>query len=379
MATAPLQIMIVGFQTTPTLIGGLDRTLQTQNIVLLHTSDHTSKAEQISTVYQKYKIQPHLFKIQSAFDPKQIQQDLEKLKSWLETQFPNQRPTFNFTIGTKLQAVLYTQFAQEKGWQINYIDNQDQLLWLSPADTPPQQLEDRITIEDALLANGYRITQKQPLPETPAYAQVTHKIIEQLNRFEKPLRQLNYLAFTSKKLSVALPANMSESMQALLQLFQKAGFIKIQGERLIFINEAARFFANGGWLEIYLANHIRQLSHKLPPLQDFALGLEVENLSTGVRNELDCVVLFNNALHIIECKTKYFKSGGNPEGAGVQALYKLDTLSGFIGGAFSKGLLATIFPLTPSDERRASQYRIEVIKGKQLQTLQPTLKAWLEA
>ncbi len=376
MPTTPLQVLIVGDQPLPNLIAALDPALQTKAVVMLHTPDYKPRALYLAKVLEKYHIKTLLFPMVSAFDPEAIQQGLGELATALKQHFPNQTPTLNFTIGTKLQAVLCTQFAQANGWQVVYVNNHDQLLWLNPQQ-PPHNLANRMTIEDALLANGYRVIRKQPLPQIPAYTQVTHQIIERLEVFEKALRQLNYLAFISHpKRPSKLPTEPDEAFRELLTLFQKAGFLTIKGQQIQFTNEEARFFANGGWLEVHLASTIRQLAQQLPDLQDHAMGLEVENIRTKVKNELDNVILFNNTLHIIECKTKYFKQGGNhPDG--TQAIYKLDTLGDFIGGAFARAMLATIYPLKQADERRAAQYGIRLVQDQEIKNLKETLSQWL--
>jgi len=369
--------MIIGDQLLPHLICGLDETLKTQNILLLHTPDRLNAAKRLATVFQKYHIQPHLLEIQSAFNPEHIQQDLNHLKTWLTTHLPQHRPTLNFTIGTKLQAVLYTQFAQKQNWHITYLNNQDQLIWLNPQNIPPHDLQDRITLEDALLIHNYRILKQQKLPQTPAYIQVTQNIIDRLEHLQNPLKTLNYLAFKAQNLKLPPLKNTTNHMQTLLALFIKSGFIKNKNNQLTFTSPQAKFFANGGWLEVHLAHHIQKLSQQLPQLQDHAMGLEVENITTGVKNELDNVILYNNTLHIIECKTKNFKKNTNPDGDGAQALYKLDTLADFIGGAFAKTMLATIFPLTKSDQKRAQQYQIELLTGTNIKHTQTKLKNWL--
>ena len=68
---------------------------------------------------------------------------------------------------------------------------------------------------------------------------------------------------------------------------------------------------DGGWLEETTYGIVRSLAKKLPTIQDDGHSVEIERLINGqkVLNELDVVVLVNNKLFVIECKTKQFHKG----------------------------------------------------------------------
>ena len=78
---------------------------------------------------------------------------------------------------------------------------------------------------------------------------------------------------------------------------------------------------------------------------------ESNNVQT-LANELDVVVLRDNALYLIECKAgKKF-----PEQADNYTT-KLDSLRDTLGGMKGKGLLISQYALNPSSEKRAHEYQ----------------------
>ena len=149
----------------------------------------------------------------------------------------------------------------------------------------------------------------------------------------------------------------------------------MEGNKLRFRSEAARFFVNGGWLEEHLYRLCLSLK-KSTPIQDVGQGIEVERevRHQPVRNELDVAFLANNRLYIIECKTKLFKSGSG----GSEALFKLDTLTDLLGGLQARGMLVSFQPLRDADLRRAADLRIEVCCGSELVELTSRIERWVQ-
>jgi hypothetical protein len=94
-------------------------------------------------------------------------------------------------------------------------------------------------------------------------------------------------------------------------------------------------------------------------------------------NELDVVILAENRLYLIECKTKRF--GDEPEqgGAGADAIYKLDHLADIIGGLQARAMLVSYQPVDDGTRRRARAQRIELCAGAELRKLEERLKTWI--
>ena len=79
-----------------------------------------------------------------------------------------------------------------------------------------------------------------------------------------------------------------------------------QNRKLHFPDLETKKYVAGGWFEDYVFDVIR----KIPGVQDVALNVQIKNSdkNTNQHNELDVVVLANNVLHVLECKTANFSS-----------------------------------------------------------------------
>ena len=145
---------------------------------------------------------------------------------------------------------------------------------------------------------------------------------------------------------------------------------------LVFLNEAARFFVNGGWLELHVARAMERLAAR-HGAQGVARNLRVESAGHA-RNEIDVAALVHNRLYLIECKTRSMQGAGDAAGPGAEALYKLDSLTA-LGGLNTRGMAVSYQPLQPWDKQRAGDLRIKVIESGQLRHLDDHLAKWITA
>ena len=90
-------------------------------------------------------------------------------------------------------------------------------------------------------------------------------------------------------------------LDALLREFEQAQVLKHQGEQVIFATEAARRFANGGWIEHHVYQSVSQVSGDLA-IRDKAANLQVLG-DSGQLNEIDVAFTARNHLITVECKT----------------------------------------------------------------------------
>ena len=157
----------------------------------------------------------------------------------------------------------------------------------------------------------------------------------------------------------------------LVDLLTNHGLLRQEGGRLRFTSESDRFFVNGGWLEEFLFSCAVRLSERMK-IQNVAMSVEVCSPS-GSKNEIDVAILYNNRLHLIECKTHRFV---NTNGEGAKALYRIDCLRDF-GGVTSKAMLASYRELPEADCGRANDLGVRVLSGKDLLHFEDELKSWL--
>jgi hypothetical protein len=84
-------------------------------------------------------------------------------------------------------------------------------------------------------------------------------LVLNVGSLSEPIGQLNYLAQEARTwLRIQLSARQldSRSLEALLRKFEQAQLLQVKGSSLQFPSEAARAFANGGWIE----HHVYSLS-----------------------------------------------------------------------------------------------------------------------
>ena len=134
--------------------------------------------------------------------------------------------------------------------------------------------------------------------------------------------------------------------------------------------DAARYL-NGGWLEEYAWLLARELSP-----DDVRLGVEGdwEQTRRG-SNELDVVVVHQNRLLLIECKTLRL---GRDLGVDSDLLYKLDSVGDDVRGLYGEVVLLSAREPSPLIRDRAAHHRIQVAGPACLPRLQRDIRDWME-
>ena len=119
---------------------------------------------------------------------------------------------------------------------------------------------------------------------------------------------------------------------------------------------------------------ISPTAKSLPGVQDIALNVQIENVDakTHQHNELDVVLLINNVLHVLECKTANFTRS---EAKAEEALYKLESLKK-LGGLRTKAMLLSYRELLPTSRDRANGAKISLIERKDLKGMKTLLEKW---
>ena len=104
--------------------------------------------------------------------------------------------------------------------------------------------------------------------------------------------------------------------------------------------------------------------------------MEIQNAQKGItqNNELDIAFLHNNALYVLECKTKNYNN--KSEGQAQNELYKLETLKK-LGGLRTKTAFVSYRALKAHVRDRAKGADIKIIEQKDLQGFKTLLKNWM--
>ena len=206
---------------------------------------------------------------------------------------------------------------------------------------------------------------------------------DNIRKYEPALSTLNYFAATAdnpKLLSADIDRNMNGnySFWAIVDLFEQAGLLKKRGRVLIFPDEKSRFMVNGGWLEMYAYACCLDLKRS-KGIQDVSHSVEVSRKQGGntVLNEIDVALLKDNALYLLECKTKHFNGHSKKHSEGADVLYKLDSIRDVLGGTQAKAMLVSYKKLEHHHLDRAKELDIEVCCYQNLKFLKEKIEFWL--
>lgn len=153
----------------------------------------------------------------------------------------------------------------------------------------------------------------------------------------------------------------------LLQQIQAAGLIDYDNDKTITLkNIEAAHYLGGFWLEEY-AYHIAVDAG----VDEVRCGQAIQWDKT-TRNELDMLIMHNNRLLIMECKTAKFGEEQKDE----QIIYKLDSIAEDLRGLYGQKWLLSIRDIQEKTEKRAKSQGIEVVFGKQIMQLKEHIRQW---
>ncbi|MGZ8094749.1 MAG: Card1-like endonuclease domain-containing protein [Methylosarcina sp.] len=374
-----IHLILVSAQAVPNLTPVLDDNFKPGKVIMLVSSDMRQRADWLEAVIKKRGVSTERWPID---DPWDIEHIRDRVFDLLSKQ-PQNSVALNATGGTKPMSIAAYEAFRLLEQPIFYVHpEQDRIIWMYPSNQPGRELAHRIKLPEFMQAYGAHIVQQGSKLGVPRhYRDLTEILISRVDDYEKPLRILNYHAAQAEnRLTAEFKGNETSDskLRSLLGLFIDAGLLTVNKSRLLFPNEDARFFVNGGWLEHHVYGQCLNLK-TLHGIQDIGRGIQVERLHKNhpVKNEIDVAFLKDNRLHLIECKTKVF-TGNNPaHGDGAQTLYKLDTLKD-LGGLQARTMLVSFTRPKPHDLQRAGDLGIAVCCHRELSNLKERLQAWIK-
>ena len=380
-----IHICLVSQQAAANLLPALDPTLKPAKIVLVVTAKMQRQAAHLTAVLKENAIQAELLQLSNEQDFHQTENELIELAARLE----EHTVTLNITGGTKLMSVAAQSVAQASGWRMFYVDaDTDRAIWLGQDKTPPHPLQEQLKLRHYLRSYGFELTSKPNRSQASAAQQrLTQTLVEQVGSLEASISVLNALAQDAEnRRSLGVPMNDwqrdSRSLDVLLRYFEDAAALSVQGDRIQFASEAARDFVKGGWLELHAIQAVHQVTGSLG-IRDKAMGLEVQDVTTETRNELDIAFMARNRLFVMECKTARID---RPQGQGDRTappkandtLFKLAENCRRIGGLGTRGMLVSYRKLQPPEMTLAEALGIKVVAGSDIARLPEKLKHWVQ-
>ena len=206
---------------------------------------------------------------------------------------------------------------------------------------------------------------------------VARDLVERIEEYGDAIGQLNWLSENARRASLrAVIDKRRPGIDEVIDIFATRGYIQWEdNDRFRFPDIESLAFVMGGWMEAYVFDEVRRLRKSQPHIHDVAWGVNVNREQRGkqVPNELDVVFLYNNRLHIIECKTRRFRNEGE-DSAGAEALYKLDALRDLMGGLQARAMLVSYRDLPDHDRTRAADLNIGVCAGAAVKRLREAIE-----
>lgn len=379
-----IHICLVSQQAAANLLPALDPALKPGKIILVVSRKMQPQAAHLSAVLKECAIQAQLLQLSNEHDFHQTENELLELAAQLE----GNAVTLNITGGTKLMSVAAQSVAQASGWRMFYVDaDTDRVIWLGKDQTPTQPLQEQLKLRHYLRSYGFEIATKPSRTQaSSAQQQLTQSLVQQIGSLESSVSVLNALAqeAEARRSSSVVMADWqrdSRSLEVLLRYFEDAQTLTVKGDRIHFVDEAARSFVKGGWLELHAIQAVHQVTGAME-IRDKAMGLEVVDSTTQTRNELDIAFMARNRLFVIECKTaRIDKPQGADRAAPPKAndtLFKLAENCRRIGGLGTRGMLVSYRKLHEPELKLAKALGVEVVAGVDIARLPERLKHWIQ-
>ncbi len=372
-------LMLVSAQPTPNLTPVLDPGVRPRRVVLLTSPDMRERAAWLEAVYRPRGVVTDQWPISNAWDIEAIQGRVLEFLESEDALADAGELALNATGGTKPMSIAAYEVFRDCDCPIYYVHpEEDRLIWMHPSGRPPHALADVVRIPDFVLAHGGRVQAEEDIRIPPAFRDFTQELVRDIGYFEKALGRLNWYASEARdglrSPSLEVAHEFDDAFQDLLDRLDVLGVLRVSDGRILFTDEAARFFANGGWLEQHVHAAMNALRGRGIRIQDARRGLQIEWQTGHSRNEIDVAFLVDNRLHVIECKTR----GWVERGAGADALYRLDSLADAAGGLQARAMLVSYRRMGKGDVRRAKDLGIEVVQGGQIAEMAARLQRWVK-
>ncbi len=383
-------ICLVSAQATPNLLPLLDAQWKPRKVVLACSAQMKDAAQNLQSVIQTKGggITVEMLLLPNAYDYAALS---EVFLNYLAHN-PNEKVALNVTGGTKLMAVAAQEVFRAEKKPVFYVNVETDEVLLIGSDTPSQPLKTKLRVHELLRAHGYQVNAANHPQVTGVMRDLTARLIDHVASAGPALGALNALAHNAKR-SPTLKAELndqqrdSRSLNDLLTLFIQAGLLQHKSKSLIFKDEEARFFTNGGWLEWHVYEVLQSLRSQHEGLSDVAMGLRVAFADGNTKNdkkdknEIDVAFLYRNTLHLIECKTANLeKAGIGNDDKATEAIYKMESLLK-LGGLRTKGMVVDYrgaLTQSKANLERASEAKIAIASGNGLKDLKGLIsRLWL--
>ena len=326
-----------------------------------------------------------------------------QLEAELEASWPDAQCVYNATGGTKLMAIIFSQVFDRT---IYTHTEHDRIVSLgNPARRiAPIPIEPVLAAEVYLLANGKRLRSASSDHEGWRQRAVSRRaltrwlaanmnqntggLLGRLNHFvhdraagviKSSSRQGGY-EFDPHNARQRLDGSVGRKWQEMLAKMAEAGLLDWSADEpewLTFRSVEACEYLSGGWLEEYA-----WLTADDAGCREVLCGAKITdeyNPKSDIRNEIDCLLVHNNRMLVIECKTRRL---GRDEQSDSDLLTKLDSLTTHSSGLFGQGVLVSARSfgegkVHQTNLDRAASLDIAVLEAEQIGRLPELVRQWM--
>lgn len=379
---------LVSAQATPNLLPVLDENWRPRRVVLACSAPMKAAAQTLRAVIQtKGSISVDLLDLPDAYDYAALS---DAFLNYL-AEHADENVALNVTGGTKLMAVAAQEAFRSVEKPVFYVSVESDEVLVIGKKSASQPLRARLKVHEMLRAHGYSVTTQEQPQISRELRDLTARLIDRVASAGMALGAFNALARAARDnhLRAELNPSRQHSLGDIVALFEDAGLLRQQGNTLVFRDEEARFFANGGWLESHVFEVLQTLRGQFDSLSDVAIGVRVgfagaHGKAPGKdKNEIDVAFLYRNTLHLIECKTANLAQVGTGEdNKATEAIYKMESLLK-LGGLRTRGMVVDYrgeLARSEANQKRAAEAGIAIVSGAQLKDLKGAIsRLWLSA
>jgi len=367
----PYHIAFVAPEVTPNLTPAIDSRLKPQKIFLLYPAELKKQMKKLIQFYQAYGIKTQAIEIKSAYNIEQVKRGLEKVVERIQKENLKDL-AINLSCGPKMMTIAAIQYFANTPAHLFYLKPNDQLIWLNQ-EHPSINLQDKLTLENLLQTKDMSYQALCWSEQQHTKAQIALKLLKSHILPQNLVHTLNLEIKSWQGVAAKQEKPMPQYQAFRQQLSQKFPQFKFKKDRL---KEGYDKFVlkllQGGWLEYYVYQTLKTLQLEIPQIQDVQMGCVIRS-EEKIKDEIDVMLLLNNKLYIIECKT------GKNTDTNLH-LQRLDSLSRKLGGGLSnKALITTTYlPEYGGAYAKAQQLGVQIFNQQHLNQLKKHLKKWLE-
>lgn len=318
------------------------------------------------------------------FSMNEIHEYAVNLYEEIKNKTPSAQLTLNITGGNKLMMLGLLEMLKDDVHQIIYTDTSHDLIEFVHNRTY-KKLTSVLDVPQYLSAYGANYKKavsadEQWLQAIKKRKKATKYLAEnalELDSFISTLNALVNNALSDDGKSLDDPTQIFNSSpkgkwrEALKILVDSHILTWNQDKTINFLSVETARYAGGIWLEEY----VYHIASDAKP-DDVRSSVEITwDSSKNTKNELDLLVVHNNRMLVIECKTLNFGKSSEKNSA---ALYKIDSLGSNLTGLFGEKWLVTAREPTEDMKNRAKSQKVNIISPSELKRLREKITNWME-